>query len=325
MNFIRRPAPMPHEQMFSNRQGQHDRPQTEARPVTAPRSQKTIGLTLAIFGALLLTPDTLFMRLSQLDGFNMLLWRGGLSGLAYFMIWLWMRGPRDLSNIWTRNFAIIVACQTGNAALFSLAIALAPVIVVLIGVATVPIFAALLSRLLLGEALSMRTLITAAMVFWGLFISVLGSDDGHLMLDLTTLIGAGLGLGVAFSLAMNFTIIRKDTDVPFVLAIAVGAIAAAGLAAVFATTLAWPPLPQMAAIALTGIFILPLSFVTLSYAARFVPSSTVSLIMLLETVLGPLWVWWGIGEAPSAMMLIGGGIVLTCLSVFLILEGRKAA
>ena len=316
---------MPHEQMFSNRQGQHDRPQTEARPVTAPRSQKTIGLTLAIFGALLLTPDTLFMRLSQLDGFNMLLWRGGLSGLAYFMIWLWMRSPRDLSNIWTRNFAIIVACQTGNAALFSLAIALAPVIVVLIGVATVPIFAALLSRLLLGEALSMRTLITAAMVFLGLFISVLGSDDGHLMLDLTTLIGAGLGLGVAFSLAMNFTIIRKDTDVPFVLAIAVGAIAAAGLAAVFATTLAWPPLPQMAAIALTGIFILPLSFVTLSYAARFVPSSTVSLIMLLETVLGPLWVWWGIGEAPSAMMLIGGGIVLTCLSVFLILEGRKAA
>ena len=293
--------------------------------MTAPRSQKTIGLTLAIFGALLLTPDTLFMRLSQLDGFNMLLWRGGLSGLAYFMIWLWMRGPRDLSNIWTRNFAIIVACQTGNAALFSLAIALAPVTVVLIGVATVPIFAALLSRLLLGEALSMRTLITAAMVFLGLFISVLDSDDGHLMLDLTTLIGAGLGLGVAFSLAMNFTIIRKDTDVPFVLAIAVGAIAAAGLAAVFATTLAWPPLPQMAAIALTGIFILPLSFVTLSYAARFVPSSTVSLIMLLETVLGPLWVWWGIGEAPSAMMLIGGGIVLTCLSVFLILEGRKAA
>jgi drug/metabolite transporter (DMT)-like permease len=90
------------------------------------------------------------------------------------------------------------------------------------------------------------------------------------------------------------------------------------------TTLAWPALPQMAAIALTGIFILPLSFVTLSYAARFVPSSTVSLIMLLETVLGPLWVWWGIDEAPSAMMLIGGGIVLTCLAVFLILEGRRA-
>lgn len=325
LNSIRRPAPMAHEQIVSNRLGQHDQPQTQARPVTAQRSQKTIGLTLAIFGALLLTPDTLFMRLSQLDGFNMLLWRGGLSGLAYFMIWLWMRGPRDLSNIWTRNFAIIVACQTGNAALFSLAIAIAPVTVVLIGVATVPIFAAILSRVILGEALSMRTLITAAMVFLGLFISVMGSDDGQIKLDLITLIGAGLGLGVAFSLAMNFTVIRKDPEVPFVLAIAIGAVTAAGLAAFFATTLAWPPLPQMAAIALTGIFILPLSFVTLSYAARFVPSSTVSLIMLLETVLGPLWVWWGIDEAPGAMMLIGGGIVLTCLAVFLILEDHRAA
>jgi drug/metabolite transporter (DMT)-like permease len=173
------------------------------------------------------------MRLSQLDGLNMLLWRGGLSGLAYFMIWFWMRGPRDLSNIWTRNFAIIVACQTGNAALFSLAIAIAPVTVVLIGVATVPIFAAILSRFMLGEALSMRTLVTATLVFLGLFICVLGSEDGQVKLDLITLIGAGLGLGVAFSLAMNFTVIRKDKEVPFVLAIAVGAIAAAGLGSLF--------------------------------------------------------------------------------------------
>jgi drug/metabolite transporter (DMT)-like permease len=315
---------MAHEQIVFNKQDHSDPSQTRARPVTALRSQKTIGLTLAIFGALLLTPDTLFMRLSQLDGLNMLLWRGGLSGRAYFMIWLWVRSPRDLSNIWTGNFAIIVACQIGNAAFFSLAIAIAPVTVALIGVATVPIFAAILSRLILGEALSSRTLITSALVILGLFISVLGSDNGRIQFDTSTLIGAGLGLGVAFSLGMNFTVIRKDKDVPFVLAIAVGAIAAAVLAACLATTVAWPPLPQMTAIALTGIFILPLSFVTLSYAARFVPSSTVSLIMLLETVLGPLWVWWGIDEAPSATMLIGGGIVLTCLAVFLTLEGRSA-
>ena len=122
---------MAHEQIVFNKQDHSDPSQTQARPVTALRSQKTIGLTMAIFGALLLTPDTLFMRLSQLDGLNMLLWRGGLSGLAYFMIWLWMRSPRDLSNIWTGNFAIIVACQIGNAAFFSLAIAIAPVTVAL--------------------------------------------------------------------------------------------------------------------------------------------------------------------------------------------------
>ncbi|MDG1675781.1 MAG: EamA/RhaT family transporter, partial [Paracoccaceae bacterium] len=130
------------------------------------------------------------------------------------------------------------------------------------------------------------------------------------------------GLGVAITLAMNFTIIRKDKNVPFVLAISIGALLAAVLGVVCADTLYLPNLRSTAAIAVTGIIILPLSFVTLSYAARFVTSSTVSLIMLLETVLGPLWIWWGIGEAPTNGMLIGGGVVVICLTGFLIKESK---
>lgn len=290
-------------------------------------SRNTIGLALAIFGAVLLTPDTLFMRLSELDGFSMLVWRGGLSGIAYILIWIWfsLRVERRIPNIFTANFGVIVLCQMLNATLFSLAISIAPVTVVLIGVATVPIFAAILSRIILGEALSKLTIITAVLVMIGLYISVLGQENSEIELGATTLPGAALGLGVAFSLAMNFTIIRKDKDVPFVLAIAIGAFMAAGLGALCSEALYWPPLGNIAAIALTGIIILPVSFVTLSYAARFVSSSTVSLIMLLETVLGPLWVWWGISEVPTDSMLVGGAIVVICLTGFLIQEGRRKA
>ena len=288
-------------------------------------NRNSIGLALAIFGALLLTPDTLFMRLSELDGFSMLVWRGGLSGTAYLLIWMWvsLRVERKIPNIFTVSFGTIILCQMLNATLFSLAIAVAPVAVVLIGVATVPVFAAVLSRIILGESLSTLTIVTAVLVMIGLYISVLGQEDSEIILDKTTLQGAILGLGVAFSLAMNFTIIRKDKDVPFVLAIALGAFMAAALGAMCADALYWPPLGNMAAIALTGIIILPVSFVTLSYAARFVSSSTVSLIMLLETVLGPLWIWWGIGEVPTNSMLIGGGIVVICLTGFLIQESRR--
>ena len=289
------------------------------------RSRTTSGLVLATFGALLLTPDTLFMRLSELDGWNMLVWRGGLSGLAYFFIWALVSGRQKWSKILTLNFGILVTCQMLNAALFSLAIALAPVAVVLIGVATVPIFAVVLSRIILNEVLSKSALFTATIVFAGLFLSVLGKDEAGVALNFTTVSGLFLGLGVAFALAMNFTIIRKDTEVPFVLAMAIGAISAAALGVVFAETLYMPPLTNLMAIATTGIVILPLSFVTLSYAARYVSSSTVSLIMLSETVLGPLWVWWGIGESPSIMMLMSGAIVLPAIALFLIYEGRRKA
>ena len=292
--------------------------------MNSAHNRKTRGLALAMFGAILLTPDTLFMRLSELDGFSMLIWRGGLNGIAYLLIWtlfIW-RVERQVPNVLTANFLTIVLCQMFNATLFSLAIAIAPVAIVLIGVATVPIFAAIFSRIILGETLSNLTLVTTVLVIIGIGISVLDQDDSKIVLSTETLQGAILGLGVAITLAMNFTIIRKDKNVPFVLAISIGALLAAALGVVCADALYLPNLQSTAAIAVTGIIILPLSFVTLSYAARFVPSSTVSLIMLLETVLGPLWIWWGIGEAPTNGMLIGGGVVIICLTGFLIKESK---
>jgi hypothetical protein len=39
--------------------------------------------------------------------------------------------------------------------------------------------------------------------------------------------------------------------------------------------------------------------------------------------LGPLWIWWGIGEEPTTMMLIGGGIVLSALLIFIVFELRN--
>ena len=289
------------------------------------KNPSTVGLSLALFGALLLTPDTLFMRISELDGFTMLAWRGGLSGLGYLLIWAWfsLRLELKIPNLLTLSFAIVVICQIINATFFSLAIAVAPVTIVLISVATAPIFSAILSWFFLGESLSKFSIGTAILVLLGLYISVLGGDATLIELDTSTLLGALFGLGVAFTLAMNFTIIRKDKNVPFVLAIGIGALLAGSLGLLCADNLYWPPVKNMAAIAVTGIIILPVSFCTLSYAARFVPSSTVSLIMLLETVLGPLWIWWGIGEEPTNAMLLGGAIVVFSLTAFLINQRRN--
>ena len=289
------------------------------------KNPSTVGLSLALFGALLLTPDTLFMRISELDGFTMLAWRGGLSGIGYLLIWAWfsLRLELKIPNALTLSFAIVVICQIINATFFSLAIAVAPVTIVLISVATAPIFSAILSWFFLGETLSKFSIGTAILVLLGLYISVLGGDATLIELDTSTLLGALFGLGVAFTLAMNFTIIRKDKNVPFVLAIGIGALLAGSLGLLCADNLYWPPVKNMAAIAVTGIIILPVSFCTLSYAARFVPSSTVSLIMLLETVLGPLWIWWGIGEEPTNAMLLGGAIVVFSLTAFLINQRRN--
>ena len=282
------------------------------------------GVALAGIGTLVLTPDSLFMRLSEMDGFQMTAWRGLLMGTVMVGLWALLSRDRggELRHVFTRAGGVIVLCQFFNSLLFCLGIAMAPVAVVLFGLATVPVCAAILAWLLLGEATRLATWITIVAVMTGIGIAVLGGDGEVVELNLAALAGAGFGLGVAFVLALNFVVIRSAPQLPIMLVIGVGAFLAGcfGLAVTGGDRMgdghAW-------AMATTGIFVLPVSFFLLSLASRHTHASNVSLLMLLETVLGPLWVWWGVGEAPTAMMILGGIIVVGSLALYILWTGRR--
>ena len=278
------------------------------------------GLMLALAGALLLTPDTLLMRLSGLDGGAMLAWRACLAGLVFLSIGLIARFKEEkgnrarVSSFW---FWSLVICQIGNASFFAFGIALAPVAVVLLAVATVPVIAALLGYFLLGELADRRVWATIFLVFSGILMSVAGDIERGMNIDFETLLGACCGLAVAISLAFNFVIIRKNKTVPFELAIGLGALIA-GCTAFYLWPAAWQVRgASLVYISVTGLIILPVSFFLLSKASRLTSAANVSMIMLLETVLGPLWVWLGIKETPNSLTLLGGVLVVGALGFFL--------
>lgn len=282
------------------------------------------GLALATFGALMLTPDALLMRLSGMGGYQMVGWRGLLMGAVMLALWgLSARHrARDLAILGSGFGIGIVACQYVNATLFSLAIAHAPVSVVLFAVATVPVFAAVLARLIIGEPTRGATWITIAVVLSGIALAVFGGDDAGAALDRGALWGALAGLGVAMMLALNFVILRARPELPILLVIGLGAVLA-GLTGVIVTGPAMMMQGEVWPIVVCGILILPVSFFSLSLASRYTHASNVSLLLLLETVLGPLWVWLGTGETPTAMMLAGGVIVVVSLAVYLWHSGRR--
>jgi drug/metabolite transporter (DMT)-like permease len=278
------------------------------------------GLMLALAGALLLTPDTLLMRLSGLDGGAMLAWRASLAGLVFLSIGLIARFREVKENrarVASFEFWSLVICQIGNASFFAFGIALAPVAVVLLAVATVPVIAALLGYFLLGELADRRVWATIILVFSGILMSVAGDIERGMNIDFETLLGACCGLAVAVSLAFNFVIIRKNKTVPFELAIGLGALIA-GCTAFYLWPAAWQVRgASLIYISVTGLIILPVSFFLLSKASRLTSAANVSMIMLLETVLGPLWVWLGIKETPSLLTLLGGVLVVGALGFFL--------
>jgi len=279
------------------------------------------GILLAFAGALLLTPDSLFMRWSELDGGAMLAWRASLSGIIYIVIGYMFGGSANAvrqGELRLFSFWILVLCQISNATFFAFGIAIAPVAIVLVAVATVPIFSVILGFFFLGERPDFGTWVIIGVVFLGIALSVLGDIDPTQLFNPYTALGAVFGLLVAISLAINFVIIRKNETLPFELALGFGAIIA-GLGA-FVLFPAARSLSFESAfyISLTGLIILPISFYLLSYASRFTSAANVSMLMLLETVLGPFWVWLGVGEAPGIFGLIGGGIVIAALFYFLL-------
>ena len=286
------------------------------------------GLMLALAGALLLTPDTLLMRLSELDGGAMLAWRACLAGLVFLSIGLIARFKEEKGNrarVSSFGFWSLVICQIGNASFFAFGIALAPVAVVLLAVATVPVIAAFLGYFLLGELADRRVWATIVLVFSGILMSVAGDIERGMNIEFETLLGACCGLAVAISLAFNFVIIRKNKTVPFELAIGLGALIA-GCTAFYLWPVAWQVRgASLIYISVTGLIILPVSFFLLSKASRLTSAANVSMIMLLETVLGPLWVWLGIKETPNSLTLLGGVLVVGALGFFLYRQAGEPA
>ena len=281
------------------------------------------GLLLALFGTLVLTPDALLMRLSGMSGFQMSAWRGVTMGSVMVLMWALTSRHRlqDLSVLKTKFGITIVICQIFNSTLFCLGIAVAPAAVVLFGVAAVPVFAACLAWLILGEPTHKTTWAAMVAVLFGIGLAVSGEGEG-VRFDGKALAGAGFGLGVALVLALNFVVLRARPAIPIPLAIGCGAWIA-GLISLSIVGLEQAAQGHFWFMMITGGIVLPVSFFCLSLASRYTHAANVSLLMLLETVLGPLWVWLGAGEEPSQRMLAGGAIVVVSLAIYLLVTGRR--
>lgn len=286
----------------------------------------TYGVGLALAGALLLTPDVLLMRISGMSTFQMLGWRGLGLALIFLTTWALTSKARraDLATLASGAALVVIACQVMNTVLFPLGIAIAPVAPVLLGVATVPVWSALLARWLHGEATSRATWIAIALVMAGLTLAV--TDTGEAALDAHAIAGAACGLGVAFALALTFVTLRHHPRLPLLLVIGLGSLASG--------TSGWLIIgpAQMTdgtvwAVLVSALLILPLSFFALNEAPRHTAAANVSLLLLLETVLAPLWVWLGTGEAPSPRMMAGGAVVVATLAVYVLSarRGRRQA
>ena len=291
----------------------------------APRP--TAGLVMALAGALLITPDTLLIRLSGLEGWGLTFWRGVLIGGGLCVLWVLFEGRRVISQatgLSRKPALIIVFANLVNAMAFNFATLETSITVVVTALATAPLIAAALGYFILAETTSRRTWTAILFSMIGVLI-VIANGEGALQAPSGNVwLGGFLGFLAAVGIAVVFVTTRRHPNVPVLPATGIGAMLSGLVGLAFA-----PPGAIMtgnaAAIILMGLVVMPLSWGLLTLAPRHTSPTNVSLFMLLEMVLAPFWVWLGTGERPSLPMVGGAALVLLTLIFYFLAAMREAS
>ena len=269
------------------------------------------GLLITSLGVLLVVPDSLFVRLIQAEPMVTAFWRGMTSGLFILAVLLVVQGPRVFAPtlragwpVWVYMFLIGTTAPG-----FVLAITNTSVANVVFIFASIPIFAAIFSRILLGEPIRRRIVVTMGFVMIGLGLIAYGSGES----EIASWKGDLWALYVSAAYALALTAVRKVRDVPMIPAIPVAYIGAACVIGLFVAplgpfTVEWPLFLGHGAFIAAATCLLTLG-------PRYISSAEVSLLILLESVLAPILVWFVIGEDPGSWALIGGAVVVGALLV----------
>ena len=71
------------------------------------------------------------------------------------------------------------------------------------------------------------------------------------------------------------------------------------------------------------IMCVAIPFVLVTIAPRFIPAAEVNLFFLLETIIGPVWVWMVIKEQPSIETIQGGLVIILTIAIHSFLKLKK--
>jgi len=277
------------------------------------------GVLIAFAGAFLLSFDTLLLRMIGAEPLQMAFWRGlsmFAAGCAALFILKVVRPHADLRML-NGKTGVTVAWFYGIASISFVASAMMTSIAnMLLIIATAPFWAAILAIVILNERPSRATLVACGVAFSGMLVVAWPGLRGGINA------GDAIALVAALSMACAFVVSRR-TRANLALAPALGGLMSAIVLMPFVGGFWLGSWQSMVLMGVEGLLLVPLALDLLAMAPRYLPAPRVGLFLLLETVLGPLWIWAVLAEAPTAYALSGGLIVVATLALHSLYSMRR--
>ena len=276
------------------------------------------GSLMAFIAVMFITPDSLLIRLSSIETWGMLFYRGAipfvivLIGLLFFykknflkaLISIGVPGIFYILSFAACNITFLISIQNTNVANTLVMIALAPML------------SAILGAFFLKEAPDKKTWIAILLTFIACVYIF------HDSLKLGNIYGDLLGFATAFGLACNATLARYAKDRDLVPSAVIGKLCVAIFAFFFVENFELLE-KDLIYVPLMCIMCVAIPFVLVTIAPRFITGAEVNLFFLLETILGPIWVWMVIKEQPSPETLLGGIVIIITIAIHSFLAIKK--
>ena len=173
-------------------------------------------------------------------------------------------------------------------------------------ISTQTMFLAIFGYFYLKEKVSLIGLISILLAMYGIIIMVGDSISGG------SLFGNIVALAIPINFAILVMIIRKNTKVDMVPAIFYSGIFSLIYGFFLAESFEFTKHDLWMGF-LLGVPQLAVSFICITIGSRTVESATVGILMLMETLCAPLWVWLFLNEIPPISVFIGGAVIISAI------------
>ncbi len=277
------------------------------------------GSLLAFIAVMFITPDSLLIRLSNVDTWGLVFYRGIIPfftvffgmliiyKLSFFKMLL-SSGYHGIIYVITfsiTNITFVVSIQNTNVAN------------TLVMIATAPMLSAILGAIFLKEAPDKKTWVSIIITFLAIIYIFFDS------IKLGNFYGDILGFITSVGLAVGAVTIRSGKSKNLVPAAVIGKLFVAIFALFFIKNFALEN-NDLIIVPLMCVLCVAIPFVLVTIAPRFIPAAEVNLFFLLETIIGPIWVWMIIKEQPSIETLLGGIVIISTIAIHSFLKLKNS-
>ncbi len=248
---------------------------------------------------------------------------GVRSGIAAVALLVWLRGRIR----WTSRTVKVGLVYAATLSLFVAATKMTSAANAIFLQSTSPLYLLLLAPLVLHERVYLRDLLYLAAIATGLVFCFTGTPPATAAVPnpaLGTWLAAASGLAWAVTLVGLRLIGRSNRDNDAAIGpVVIGNILAALVALPFALPLPRATTGEWLTLIYLGVFQIGVAYICLAGAVRRLPALEISLLLLLEPVLNPVWTWIVRGEDPGRRTIVGGAVIVGATAVKLLVDARR--